>query len=88
MNATRIPGFTAEASLYRGRARYYGGPKLELGRGEKGIIHPALPMRTFCVPSGETGYTMCCWVWDGGHYCWWKNTIPFQVDAAQLGPRE
>jgi hypothetical protein len=68
----RMPGFTAEASIYRSCARYSGDPT-ELRRGEEGMIHPALPIRTFCVPSGEIGVKMCCWVWDGGHYCWWVN---------------
>jgi hypothetical protein len=42
---TRIPGFSAEASLYRNRAHYRVGPmSAGLGKGGKAIIHPALPM--------------------------------------------
>lgn len=66
MDTTRIPGFSAEASLYRSCARYHGSPMSELSKGEQGIIYPA--MRTFCVDAGPVH--MCCLVWDGGHYCW------------------
>jgi hypothetical protein len=69
----RMPGFTAEASIYRSCARYSGGPTSGLGKGEEGMIHPALPVRTFCVPSGELNGRLCCMVWDGGHYCWWVD---------------
>ena len=75
MNTTRMPGFSAEASLYRSDAPYYAHPTSELRRGRKGIVHPA--MRTFCMPSGEIGVTMSCIVWDGGRYCWWKDTYAF-----------
>ena len=39
MNTTRIPGFSAEASLYRSDAPYYAHPTSELRRGRKGIVH-------------------------------------------------
>jgi hypothetical protein len=75
MTTTRIPGFSAEASLYRSGAPYYAQATSKPRRSNKGIIHPA--MRTFCVQSGEINATMCCWVWDGGHYCWFKDTYSF-----------
>ena len=58
------PGFTAEASIYRSCARYYGDPMLDLRKGEEGMIQPALPIRTFCVRSGEIAVKMCCMVWE------------------------
>jgi hypothetical protein len=71
-----MPGFTAEASIYRTCARYYGDPMSELRRGEEGMIHPALPIRTFCVPSQCYALNLCCMVWNGGHYCWYVTGDP------------
>lgn len=77
----QLPGFTAEAALHCrhhsgriGEPRSRSHPGAVLGSGDPTAVEPALPMRFFCVPSGETGYTMCCWAWDGGHYCLWTNS--------------
>ena len=72
MNTTRMPGFTAEASIYRSCARYGGDPTSELGRSEEGMIQPALWMQTFCERFGSV--RMCCWVWDGGDFVM-KSTV-------------
>jgi hypothetical protein len=75
MTTTRMPGFTAEASLYRSRARFNGDATSELGKGEDGSIRPALWFHSFCSRYGPV--RICCWVWDGGQYC---------VEATVWGP--
>ena len=67
MNTISVPGFSAEASIYRSDAPYYAHPTSELRRGRKGIVHPAMRMQTFCENYGSVH--MCCIVWDGGQYC-------------------
>ena len=84
----RMPGFTAEASIYRSCARYGGDPTSELGRSEEGMIQPALPIQVFCQPSGEINWIMCCWVWDGGRYCWWVRGPGLQTSAGGLSRME
>jgi hypothetical protein len=81
MNTMRMPGFTAEASIYRSCARYSGDPTSELRRGEEGIIRPALWMHTFCERYGSV--RICCIVWDGGQYCF-ESTVfwPFKLNEA------
>jgi hypothetical protein len=72
-----MPGFTAEVSFYRSCARYRGKPASELRKGDEGMIHPALGgFYYFCQSSGNYNYKMCCFVWDGGHYCMWGRDLP------------
>jgi hypothetical protein len=59
MNTTTIPGFSAEASLYRGFARYPTAPRADVSRGEEGMIHPAW-MRGWCQQLTDDGHWICC----------------------------
>jgi hypothetical protein len=53
MNATKMPAFTAEASLYRSGTHYQVGAILAgLHQGGEGLVYPAL--RVFC------GNFTCC----------------------------
>jgi hypothetical protein len=71
MQTTRMPGFTAEASIYRRGACYIGDPTLELRKGEEGMISPAAFFQWLCSDYGPV--RLCCWAWDtgqhAGHYC-------------------
>jgi hypothetical protein len=77
MNTTRIPGFSAEASLYRNCGRYYGGPVSELGKGEEGMVHPAMWAQFFCNDWRDT--ILCCLVPAGPGP--WNCFTPFGFKA-------
>ena len=69
MNATRIPGFTAEASLDRGEARYRAvGSLTGLEHGADSVL-PALPMECLCSDDG-----CCCWT--STIFCCWRAGFP------------
>ena len=88
MNTTRMPGFKAEASIYRSCAHDSGDPTSALRKGDEGVVRPALWMDTFCERWGSV--RMCCWVvWDGGHFCFespflFNGTFPFLI--TKMGP--
>jgi hypothetical protein len=68
MNTTRMPGFAADASIYRSETRYYAQRTSEPKGGKNGTVHPAMRMQTFCEDYGSVH--MCCIVWDSGQFCW------------------
>ena len=63
MNSTRMPGFSAEASLYRSGARFQAGAMFTGVRQAGGVVPSLLPR---CSCSGE----FCCCDW-GSFYCCW-----------------
>ena len=69
MNTTRIPGFSAEASLYRSDKVF---PMVaDIRKEDKGIVHPAMrSIDTFCYPH------FCCIVGEGFHWCWERVGTP------------
>ena len=70
MNTTRMPGFSAEASLYRSSAHYQVGAMLAgLRQGRKGIIHPALP-RYEPLSNLHCTSKVCCLSGEDWHICW------------------
>jgi len=61
MNATRLPGFSATASIYRGGSYYQATSRLSGFRhGEKGTVHPAMrPTGCRCYKTMK-GPLCCC----------------------------
>ena len=65
MNTNRMPAFTAEASLYTTGSPYKVDTPPGTRDGDVSRVVPAL--RVAC------GMKECCIIWEGGHYCWFKE---------------
>ena len=73
MNTTRVPGFSAEASLYPSSAHYQVRQMSAAPReGRKGVVHLAMirPVEWFCED------TFCCLVGEGWHMCFGRMSRP------------
>ena len=78
MGATRVPGFSAEASLYRSGIQYQSG-QLPAGikQGPREIIEPALKfVNWFC----SRGLGLCCLVGGNWHHCYDYDTFWRGID--------
>jgi hypothetical protein len=74
MNTTRMPAFTAEASLSSTSGHY----KVErvLAGLRQGDVHHVLPaLKREPTYGCGCGYKECCCAWPGGHYCWFKEPL-------------
>lgn len=61
MNATRLPGFSATASIYRGGSYYEATSKLSGSRlGEAGAVHPAMRREGCRSYNTMKGPLFCC----------------------------
>ena len=61
MNATRMPGFAAEASFHRSSAYYRPGVRpAGFRQGAQGRIHPALPASAGCYCKRILSGPFCC----------------------------
>jgi hypothetical protein len=64
---TKMPGFSAEASLFRGGAHYQE-DAVKFGFGEAGAVMPAIRCRT------EDGISVCC----STTFCCWADPFNFR----------
>ena len=62
MNTMNLPGFTADASLYNGKARYIVNYRQEVAGGQPGEPHRAfvIPQRSFGDAPGKQGCIADC----------------------------
>jgi hypothetical protein len=68
MNTTRMPGWSAEASVYRSRAHYQVDATLDgLRKETEVLVHPAM--------SFHCGLNVCCVIFSlGSAICWDRET--------------
>lgn len=70
MNTMNIPGFDAEASLYKTRGRYQYGAKRDYGSGKQKVISQRAVTRAGgCIASTDGGL-WCCVQGTNGPICW------------------
>lgn len=63
-----VPGFSAEASLYRSATRYHMAAPVGVLAGST-----VFPQLTTCYPCSEDGRQICCVNEGLLHFCYWKS---------------